>query len=180
MRTIILLFFVLIGASSSAQFSKGTLQASGLTCAMCSNAINKSLQKVSFVESVKSDIRNSAFNIKFKAGQAVDIDLLQKAVEDAGFSVASLVLNGNFDNVQIAKDKHVKIGNNSYHFLNTKETVLTGEKDIRIVDKSFVTAKEFKKFSASTKMKCVETGTAAACCTESGIAAGSRIYHVTM
>ena len=60
--------------TSSAQFTKATLQATGLTCAMCSNAINKALLQVPFVESVKSDIKNSAFNIAFKQGQAVEID----------------------------------------------------------------------------------------------------------
>ena len=63
----------------NAQFSKATLQATGLTCAMCSNAINKALMEVPFVQSVRSDIKNSAFNIVFKEGAAVNIDALKQA-----------------------------------------------------------------------------------------------------
>ena len=63
------LFFIVliafVGLSSQAQFTKATLQATGLTCAMCSNAINKALVKVPFVESVKADIKNSAFHMVF-------------------------------------------------------------------------------------------------------------------
>src|SRR4026207_2111428 len=93
--------------SAQAQFTRATLQATGLTCAMCSNAINKALQKVPFVESVKANIKNSSFSIVFKKDAEVDIDALKDAVEDAGFSVGSLKLTGNFNEVKIAPDQHV-------------------------------------------------------------------------
>lgn len=86
MKKIVMLVMISLAVfSSQAQFTKANLQATGLTCAMCSNAINKALMEVPFVESVKSDIKNSAFNIVFKQGQEVKIDELRKAVEDAGF-----------------------------------------------------------------------------------------------
>jgi copper chaperone CopZ len=163
-----------------AQFSKADLQATGLTCAMCSNAINKALLKVSFVESVKSDIKNSSFAIFFKKDAQVNIDALKDAVEDAGFSVGSLKLTGNFSEVKIASDEHVKIGNDNFHFLNVKSQVLNGEQSITIVDKNFVTEKKFKKYSSATKMSCMQTGKAASCCVKDGIPAGTRIYHVTI
>lgn len=164
----------------SAQFNKGTLQATGLTCAMCSNAINKALLEVPFIESVKSDIQNSAFNIVFKQNVEVSIDKLKDAVEDAGFSIGSLNLTGNFDGVKIANDQHVKIGTANFHFLNVKDQTLNGESTITVLDKNFVTAKEFKKISSSSKMACVKTGKAAECCSKDGMAADARVYHVTI
>jgi copper chaperone CopZ len=177
-----LLFFTMALAmlSASAQFTRGTLQATGLTCAMCSNAINKALQAVPFVESVKSDIRNSAFNIVFKSGTEVNIDAIRDAVEDAGFSIGSLKLTGLFNGLKVANDQHVKIGNTTFHFLNVKEQTLDGEATLTLEDKSYVTAKQFKKISASTKMACLQTGKAASCCTKEGVAADARIYHVTI
>lgn len=166
--------------SSQAQFSKATLQATGLTCAMCSNAINKALQKVSFVESVRSDIKNSSFSIVFKQGENIQIDAIKHAVEDAGFSVGSLKLTGNFNDVKIENDKHIEIGKEMFHFLNVSEQVLTGEQTITIVDKNYLTAKQFKKFSSATKMSCVQTGKAASCCLKDGMAADARIYHATI
>jgi copper chaperone CopZ len=170
----------IMGLQSKAQFTKANLQATGLTCAMCSNAINKALQKVPFVQSVRPDIKNSAFEIVFKPGQHVDIDALKFAVEDAGFSIGTLKLTGSFDNVKIANDEHVKIGTDNFHFLNVSSQVLNGEKTITMVDKDFVTAKEFRKYSAATKMKCIQTGKAASCCEKEGLPAGTRIYHVTI
>ena len=163
-----------------AQFTKATLQATGLTCAMCSNAINKALQKVPFVESVKSDIKNSAFSIVFKEKETVDIDVLKNAVEDAGFSIGSLQLTGIFSNLAIANDKHVQIGTEEFHFMNVNSQSLEGEKTLRVVDKSFVTAKEFKKISTATKMSCLQTGKAASCCIQDGVPSNTRIYHVTI
>ena len=166
--------------SSQAQFTKASLQATGLTCAMCSNAINKALIQVPFVESVKSDIKNSAFNIVFKQGQEVEIDALRKAVEDAGFSVGNLKMTGNFQEVKIENDKHIEIGKEVFHFLNVSEQVLNGEQTIMVVDKNFLTTKQFKKFSSASKMSCVQTGKAASCCVRDGIAADARVYHVTI
>lgn len=164
----------------NAQFTKATLQATGLTCAMCSNAINKALEKVSFVESVQSDIKNSAFNIVFKPGSDVNIDALKNAVEDAGFSVGGLKITGSFSEVKIAADQHVKIGNENFHFLNVSSQVLNGEKTFKLLDKNFVTAKDFKKYSGATKMSCMQTGKAASCCVKDGISEGDRVYHVTI
>ena len=51
------------GLAANAQFKSAMLQASGLTCAMCTKAINKSLEALPFIQTVKADIKNSAFNI---------------------------------------------------------------------------------------------------------------------
>lgn len=182
MKKFVLLFIVtgLFTVQSRAQFTKASLQATGLTCAMCSNAVNKALQKVSFIESVKSDIKNSAFNIVFKQNESIDIDALKKAVEDAGFSVGNLKLTGTFNEVQVENDKHVQIGNQQFHFLNISSQTLSGEKTITVVDKNFLTVKEFKKISSATKMSCLQTGKTADCCEKGGVPEDTRIYHVTI
>jgi copper chaperone CopZ len=179
-KLLLILAMAFVVLPGQAQFSKAVLQATGLTCAMCSNAINKALLTVPFVESVKSDIKNSSFNIVFKTGQQVEIDALKKAVEDAGFSIGSLKLTGQFSNTKVGGDQHVQVGPTSFHFLDVKEQTLNGEATITVVDKDYVTAKQFKKFSASTKMNCVQTGKAESCCTKEGITAGARVYHVTI
>src|SRR5450432_2166266 len=116
----IIIFIVLITLLKNlhAQFTKATIQASGLTCAMCSKAIDNALKQVSFVESVHPDIKNSAFNIIFKKGEPVDIDALKKAVEDAGFFVAKFAITGLFNNTAIKNDEHINIAGKEYHFIN--------------------------------------------------------------
>ena len=178
MKYLILIAFVLTGAVSQAQFKSGTLQAAGLTCAMCAKAIGESLKQLPFVESVKPEIKSSNFIMQFKQGVQVDPDVIRKAVEDAGFSVAKLRLTGNFDNVQVEKDTHVNIEGQTFHFVNTSSQTLNGEKTITVVDKNFVPTKDFKKYAAATSMACIQTGKAESCCTKLNVSTNTRIYHV--
>jgi copper chaperone CopZ len=181
MKKFLLIFVtILLVMQSKAQFTGASLQATGLTCAMCSNAINKALQKVTFVESVKSDIKNSSFAIVFKAGVPVHIDAIKDAVEGAGFSVGSLYLTGTFNNVQVEADKHIQIGESVFHFLNVEPRALNGECKIQVVDKNFVTVKQFKKVATFTKMSCIQTGRAANCCGKDNLQPDTRVYHVTI
>lgn len=180
-KTIILLVVLMTAVSGiRAQFTKATIQASGLTCAMCTKAIDNALKELAFVEAVKPDIKNSAFAVVFKQGQEADIDALKKAVEDAGFFVAKFSITGSFNALEVRNDEHVSIGGKQYHFLNIKDQVLNGEKSLVLVDKNFLTPNGFKKYSAATAMQCIKTGKAGECCQKSGLAAGTRIYHVTI
>lgn len=165
---------------SQAQFTSASLQASGLTCSMCNNAIYKALKALPFVTSVESNIKNATFDIAFSDNAAVEIDALKNAVEDAGFFVASFTLTGSFDNVAIANDRHVVIGSRQFHFLNVSDRVLDGQQTITVVDKGFLPAKNFRKFSAATKMTCIQSGKAGACCAKEGLSESTRIYHVTI
>ena len=162
-----------------AQITKAKLTASGLTCSMCSKAIYEALQKVSSIESVKANIKESSYNIVFKKDVAVKPDDLKKAVEDAGFFIASLQLTMNFNNIAVNNDEHIVADGLNLHFLNTQQQTLNGEKVLTILDKDYEPAKDYKKYAQYTTMKCYTTGVAAGCCSND-IKAGERIYHVTM
>jgi copper chaperone CopZ len=161
---------MLFSMSLQAQVKAVTIQAAGLTCSMCSNSIFKALQTVSFVEKVDANIATSSFEIKFKPGADIDFDQLKAKVEDAGFFVANFTVTYNFDNLAISNDKHIQVGKDVFHFLKVKDEVLSGERKIRLLDKGFVSAKEYKKNSNLTKMACYKTG-------EEN---GKRIFHVTI
>jgi copper chaperone CopZ len=172
-----LLLFLCLGATANAQFTKATLQASGLTCSMCSKAVLNALKDVPFVDKVGVDIKNQQYNLSFKNNAAVSFDALKAAVEDAGFSVAGLKVTAAVQNLTAEKDSHVKIGNQYFHFLNAKDQQLNGNVTFSIVDKQFVTDKQYKKYSTASKMECVQTGRAGKCCTSDNIAANTRVYH---
>lgn len=180
MQKIFVIIAMLISAAGNAQVNKVTLQASGLTCSMCSNAINKSLQSLDFVDKVYANIKNSSFDITFKQGTAVDFDKIKNKVEGAGFSVAAFTAQVQFDATNIANDTHVLLDGVTYHFLNVGNQVLSGEKTLTILDKGYLSAKQYKKNSKLTKMQCYHTGVAEACCSKDNIAKGTRIYHVTI
>lgn len=171
---------LLISAIANAQFQSASLTAAGLTCAMCTKAIYNSLEKLSVVEKVEADIKNSEFIITFKKGISVNPDELKNAVEDAGFSVSRLKITGEFNNIQVSNDSHVQIDGKTFHFIKANDKVLNGKQTITLVDKSYVTAKEFKKVAGSSNHPCVETGKAEECCVKMGTSHNERIYHVML
>jgi copper chaperone CopZ len=180
MRNILLIMSVLFSFSVQAQVSKVDLQASGLTCSMCSNAINKALKTLDFVDKVNANIENSTFEVTIKPGAVADFDKIKNKVEDAGFAVANLVATINFDNVAVKNDQHVNVGATTFHFLNTNNQTLNGEKKIRFLDKGYVSSREYKKNGSYTKMACYKTGVAGACCAKADLPEGKRIFHVTI
>jgi copper chaperone CopZ len=148
---------------SQAQFSDASLEASGVTCSLCSKAIKKALEGLSFVDKVNVDVRLQVYNVVFKKKSTVHIDDIRKAVEDAGFSIASLRVTGHFDNVKLQKDQTVRIGDQVFSFLNANGETLDGERTLTLIDKSFLTPKAFKKYSPAIKQS---------------TASNIRVYHV--
>ena len=176
MKTIfVFLCALLLGSGASAQVVRVSLQASGLTCSMCSKAVKNALEKVAFVEKVQVDIKNQQYNLSFREGRKVDFDALAAAVEDAGFSVASLLVTAQLpEPTTLQKDEHIALGGQTVHFLNAEGQSLSGTVTFHLVDKAFTSAKENKKWSARSHMACVKTGRMAPCCSKGSEA---RIYH---
>lgn len=146
MKTLFILFATILSLSLSAQeVTKVSLQASGLTCSMCSNAINKALKTVAFVEKVVPNVQTSTFEITFRNGVVVDFDLLKKKVEDAGFFVSGFIATINFNNVSLTPEQPIIMGDKIFQFVAVKPGTLKGETAVKILNKGFVSSKEFKK-----------------------------------
>lgn len=178
---ILIIALILFSITGKAQIVKADLQASGLTCSMCSKSINTALKTLIFIESVETDINNNLFTITFKQGIKPEFDLLKKKVADAGFSVANLWIYATFNQQQIKNDAHINLEGINIHFLNVKDQVISGEKKIQIVEKDFLTAKAFKKFNNATNMECFKTGYMAECCNvKKDKSTAQRVYHVTI
>ncbi len=163
MKKIFLIAAIVYSVAANSQVTKVNLQASGLTCSMCSNSINKALKTLDFVEKIEANIKTSTFEIRFKEGSKVDFDKLKKKVEEAGFFVAGFVATIHFNGVKIKNNETIAVGDKTLRFVNVKEQTLSGVKSIRIIDKGFVSAKEFKKNSVT-----------------SADARIGKIYHVTI
>jgi copper chaperone CopZ len=174
-----LAFFFSVPAS--AQIQSATLKASGLTCSMCSKAIFKSLQKVSSIQKVDVDIEKSEYTIAFKPGAAVVLDDVKKAVESAGFSVASLQVHARLEPTTAGADAHINLGGNTVHFLNSKDRTISGDVTFSVVDKGYVPIAVHKAYGQFTNMKCFETGYMESCCTTGTSGkAPQRIYHAVL
>ena len=170
MKQVFIFFAVLFSLAANAQVTKVNLQASGLTCSMCSNAINKALRSLEFVDKVDANIKNSTFDISFKTGSNIDLDKLRSKVEDAGFTVARFLVTVNFNSVRMLDDNCMFFGSTAFRFINTDGKLMSGEKTIRVLDKGFLPAKEFRKNGNLTTGDCYKRiGEKDA-----------KIYHVTI
>ena len=135
------LILLLISATVSAQFSHAKLQATGLTCALCSKSIHQALEQLPFVSSVQPELKSSSFDVKFKDGQSVSLMFIRSAVEDAGFFIGSLKLSLSTSLDQTANG--FEQDGISYRFL----TSIKQSDWLQVIGKGFLTEKEYKRLS---------------------------------
>ena len=145
MKKIFLFIAFAFSAATNAQVTKVFLQASGLTCSMCSNSINNALKTLDFVDKVNADIKTYTFAISFKENSNVDFDMIKKKVEGAGFTVSGFVATILFNNVQVINGRPITIEDKTFYFVNTNDQPLNGAKQVKVLDKGFVSPKEYKR-----------------------------------
>lgn len=145
----VFLFIAFIWAiGASAQVQKVNLQASGLTCAMCSKAIYKAVSAISFVDTVLVNIEASTYDIRFKSEATPQFDQIAKAVVDAGFSVANLTVVVNFNKQNVDKNGLLTLDGIQYKIMGTPPTTLQGSKKLQLIGKQYMLPKDFKKIPA--------------------------------
>ena len=135
----------------SAQITKAEIIATGLTCSMCSNAINKQFKTMPEVENVTTDLNSNTFTIYLKRGNKLTPKTLKDKVEKAGFFVGSLVLTMPFNNMKAADNVTYTTNDVSYIFVDTKTQILQGDVKVKVLDKGYITQKEYKKLETSYK-----------------------------
>lgn len=140
---------VFLTSNSNAQMSKAEIVATGLTCSMCSNAINKQLKSLSEVDSVSIDLNTNTFVVHIKKEANVSPRTLKEKVEKAGFFVGSMIVTMAFDNTEISENSKIEKDGIALVVIDSKTKVLNGETKAKILDKGYVTQKEFKKLSKS-------------------------------
>ncbi len=145
MKKILLFFAIAFSAATNAQVTKVSLQASGLTCSMCSNSIFKALKTLDFIDQMDADIKTYTFEITFKENSNVDFDMIKKKVEGAGFAVSGFVATILFNNVRVMNGQPLTIDDKTFYFVNTNDQSLSGARKVKVLDKGFVSPKEYKR-----------------------------------
>ncbi|MBA4155522.1 MAG: heavy-metal-associated domain-containing protein [Flavobacteriales bacterium] len=134
--SIILMFSL----KSNAQIIKAEIRATGLTCSMCSNAINKQLKSMPEVANVETDLNTNTFTVTLNEGNNLSPKSFKDKVENAGFFIGSLIITA----------KPETITQSTYILVSDKPDNMN-EIQFQVVDKGYVTEKEFKKLSKSYK-----------------------------
>lgn len=140
LKTVLSLLLILASFYSNAQITKAEIIATGLTCSMCSNAINKQLKSLTEVLNVETDLNTNTFTVTLKENNELNPKIFKDKVEKAGFFIGSLIITA----------KSEIISKNPFILVNNKKSVTT-ETQFQIVDKGYVTEKEFKKLSKTYK-----------------------------
>ena len=176
MKTILnlILFVLLCGTASAQQITSADLQVTGLTCSMCSKATETSLRSLDFISDIKPDLNKNLFVLTFKKDKAVNLDLLKKKVQDAGFSVGNLQATFAFSKLKVDENGLASSGGNAYRFLNAKNQVLDGKVKVNILDKDFISSSAFKKNVAKFNVPSYASGKG----TING--KNARIYHLSI
>lgn len=138
--TLLAVFVTLLSVTSQAQIAKAEIQATGLTCSMCSNAINKQLKSLADVEDVAIDLNTNTFKVTLKENNSLKPSVFKENVEKAGFFIGSLILTVKPET--ITKKPYVIIDGK----VNEAKMV-----QVQVLDKGYVTDKTFKKLSKSYK-----------------------------
>lgn len=159
---------------SAQQISSADLQVTGLTCSMCSNATQKSLETLNFISSVKPDLNKNTFVLTFKKDANINLDMVRKKVQDAGFSVGGLTASFNFNQVKIDDKGQAVVDGTVYRFVNAKSKTLNGTVKASVVDKNFISGSAFKKQATTANSDAYASGT--------GVVNGkkTRIYHLVL
>lgn len=144
MKKIILIIQICLFAfAANAQISKVEIMATGLTCSMCSNAINKQLKTLTEVEKVDIDLNKNLFVVTLKAENKLTPKNFKDKVEKAGFFIGSMVMFVNFKSQTVEDNKQV----DNFIFIDTKTQTLNGLTKVKMLDKGYVTVKEYKKLA---------------------------------
>ncbi len=111
---------------------------------MCSNAINKALKTLDFIQTIETDMKTYTFELFIKPGQTADFDLIKKKVENAGFTVSGFIATFYFNNIQVPANEPLVIDRKKFLFTGVKDLTLNGYKKLKVLDKGFVSAKEYR------------------------------------
>jgi copper chaperone CopZ len=136
---------LMTSVQSYSQISKAEIMATGLTCSMCSNAINKQLKATVGVDSVSTDLNTNTFTVYFKKDSKIMPRVLKEGVEKAGFFIGSLVITMPSENLKVDGNKTILVNGSTFVLLNEELKNSNGETQLKIYDKGYVTQKEHKK-----------------------------------
>lgn len=155
----IVLVMLFVMTTSFAQISKVEIIATGLTCSMCSNAINKQLKAMPEVEKVMIDLNTNTFVVHLQKNSNMTPQILRNSIEKTGFFVGSMILTMDVDNIQLKDNSSFKNATGTYVLVAPSEKNANGSLRLKVLNNGFVTKKEYKQ-SAKQLSKYSSFGTA--------------------
>lgn len=134
------LLFVINSTYVDAHIIKAEIRATGLTCSMCSNAINKQLKSMPEVLNVATDLNTNTFTVTLKEDNTLTPKAFKEKVENAGFFIGLLIITATSSTID----------SNSFIIVNDKKSS-SPHVTFQVLDKGYVTDKAYKKQAKTYK-----------------------------
>jgi copper chaperone CopZ len=145
---IIVAALLLLPSFTFSQIKKAEIVATGLTCSMCSNAINKQLKKNKEVEKVTTDLNSNTFTVFFKESATTTPQSLKESIQKAGFFVGDMKVTYQVKSQKAILNKVTNIENIHIIAINEKPSTINGLVVFKIFNQGYLVQKEFKKFAS--------------------------------
>ena len=114
----------------------------GLTCSLCSRTVEKSLERLPFIDSVVMSLETTNARIYFKNGGKIDYPAIAKAVSDSGFSIRLLQVEFSFNDITVNTDGTFNYQNKNYRWMDFKNGSARGKLVLKLVDGTYLPKKE--------------------------------------
>ncbi len=140
------IFFVFV--LSAVTFFNGIAQVTsikvgvdGVTCSMCSKGTEKSIKRLSFVESVTMDLNTTEASIFIKSNQTADFKAIAKAITDAGFTVRYIKFTYTTSSPSTT---NFTVGKSQYSVISGN--LKAGINYVELVGKDYMNAEQYKQW----------------------------------
>jgi Copper chaperone len=80
----LIVYWLVVPATVSAQIHEVKIAVDGLTCSLCAASLERSLGKLDDVSRVEASVANKAVIVRLKSGSSLDLRKFQTAVSNAG------------------------------------------------------------------------------------------------
>ena len=136
---------------ANGQIQSAEIKVYGLTCSLCTRSVEKSLEKLSFINEINADLETTAISLTFRDGIEVIPEEIGDAVKKAGFTTGYILLKYNFD-----KDFNGCYEGNKEAFtvVGDQKDIAAGVHQLLIVEKDMMSNKVFKDYKGKIPAPC--------------------------
>jgi len=92
------------------------------------------------------DLNKHIAEVNFKSGKEIVLEMLAQKVIDAGFSVRSMDVLFDFNNLSIINNYCYEFDKSLFNFIGVKEQTLKNSVSIHLIGQNYMSKSEFKKW----------------------------------
>ena len=92
-KTILILFLGLMLCANSFAAERITVRVNGMVCDFCARGLEKTFTKQESIDSIDVNLTEKVLTITLKEGAALDNEIIEKLVANAGYKIEEIIRN---------------------------------------------------------------------------------------